>query len=256
MFIGSKVITLLNFDDTLTRQEELRRFPYELIDLRDIKGTRLYCGQEALAQVAARLGKGKRGITFIGSGDFHYVSYLLAASIACPFTLILFDHHIDLQQAPQGVAISCGSWVARALELPTLQKAIIIGPRPVSLQGIAPHYLAKLVYLPCARLSMIRQALKKTAGTVYISIDKDVLSPQEAITNWEQGSMTLGELLPALREITRQKNVAGADVCGEPYLHPLDYLRPAGQEAIRKNARANIMILQTLLSAHSYKKAS
>lgn len=83
-----------------------------------------------------------------------------------------------------------------------------------------------------------------------------MLCREDAITNWEHGSLNLAELLPALREITLQKEVAAAGVCGEASLHPLDKLRPAGREAIRKNMRANVMILRTLLLADGYKKAS
>ena len=37
-----------------------------------------------------------KGITFIGSGNYHYVSHLLLEEINKPFTLILFDHHTDM----------------------------------------------------------------------------------------------------------------------------------------------------------------
>lgn len=256
MFTGPKVVTLLNFDDTLTEQEELYRFPHDLVDLRDLKGTRMYCAPEALGEMAARLGRAKRGITLIGSGDFHYVSYLLLAAMTRPFTLILFDHHADLKDDSLDAPLSCASWVARALELPYLQKAIIIGTRGDELLRVPPRHREKVLFLRGAGKVWLRQVLNNSTGTVYINIDKDVLCREDAVTNWEQGSMTLAELLLALREITLQKEVAAADVCGEASLHPLDKLRPAGREAIRKNMRANVMILRTLLLAGSYKKAS
>ncbi|MDN5326416.1 MAG: hypothetical protein PWP41_1112 [Moorella sp. (in: firmicutes)] len=256
MFTGPKVVTLLNFDDTLTKQEELRRFPQDLVDLRDLKGTRMYCAPEALGEIAARLGRAKRGITLIGSGDFHYVSYLLLAAMTRPFTLILFDYHADLKDDPMDAPLSCASWVARALELSYLQKAIIIGARGDEMRWVPPRRREKVLFLSCTGMGWLRQVIDNSTGTVYISIDKDVLCREDAVTNWEQGSLTLAELLLALREIAQQKEVAAADVCGEASLHPLDQLCPAGREAIRKNMRANVMILRTLLLASSYKKAS
>lgn len=50
---------------------------------------------------------------------------------------------------------------------------------------------------------------------VYISIDKDVLDPSSAITNWDQGSLTLSELEQLLAVVFRQEQVIGIDICGE-----------------------------------------
>ncbi|MGI6286243.1 arginase family protein [Neomoorella humiferrea] len=251
------VITLLNFDNTLTCQEELRRFPYKVVEMGDIPGTRLYCSRDALREIAARLKKTKMGITLIGSGDFHYVSYLLASYVKTPFALILFDNHADLQPLPRGVALSCASWLRRAIELPALKKALLIGPRALPAgEKIPPQYLTKLIFLPKAYHTTLVRALKEVPPNVYISIDKDVLSPEEVITNWDQGALTLQELLSALREIMRVKNVIGADICGEPYFSPVSILLPSTQKAVRKNSRANAMILKTLMPAFTYEKAS
>ena len=37
-----------------------------------------------------------KGITFIGSGNYHYVSYFIIRRNKQAFTLILFDHHTDM----------------------------------------------------------------------------------------------------------------------------------------------------------------
>ncbi len=50
---------------------------------------------------------------------------------------------------------------------------------------------------------------------VYISIDKDVLRPQDAQTNWDQGTMSLQMLLIYIDYLFRYKHVLGVDVCGE-----------------------------------------
>lgn len=50
---------------------------------------------------------------------------------------------------------------------------------------------------------------------IYISIDKDVLSENEYKTNWDQGDMSVEELLDILELICSRRNVIGIDVCGE-----------------------------------------
>lgn len=64
-------------------------------------------------------------------------------------------------------------------------------------------------------------AEKQTSGDnrrkrdIYISIDKDVLSENEYKTNWDQGDMSVEELLDILKLICSIRNVIGIDVCGE-----------------------------------------
>ena len=53
------------------------------------------------------------------------------------------------------------------------------------------------------------------ARRVYITIDKDVLAPPAAATNWDQGQMPLEDLLAALRIIGRRCEIAGVDVVGD-----------------------------------------
>ncbi|MDP2923596.1 MAG: hypothetical protein Q8O30_07775 [Candidatus Omnitrophota bacterium] len=50
---------------------------------------------------------------------------------------------------------------------------------------------------------------------VYISIDKDCLTKDYALTNWEEGPMPLEWLLTALNIIKNKKNIVGLDITGE-----------------------------------------
>ncbi|QGP92164.1 hypothetical protein MGLY_15280 [Neomoorella glycerini] len=277
---SSMAVTLLNFDDTLTMQEELRRFIHSQVDLRDLRGTRLFCDQATLSQIAGRI-RGKKGIFFLGSGDYHYVSYLLMQTVDRPFTLVLFDNHADIKFSPAFAFLSCSSWVAWALGLPNLKKAVIIGARPDSFIGVDPGLLRKVVYVPYKQVrgelcrldrgtrpgrpprrlrgpedTFSRIITLIPTRSVYISVDKDVLHPRDAITNWEQGEMSLADLLLLLQAISRTREVCGVDICGEADLHPLDRLRPAGREAIRKNTQANVRIIQALLQTRTFKQVS
>jgi len=50
---------------------------------------------------------------------------------------------------------------------------------------------------------------------VYVSIDKDCLRGQYALTNWEEGFMSLDELLSALTLIKDNRDIVGLDIVGD-----------------------------------------
>jgi hypothetical protein len=50
---------------------------------------------------------------------------------------------------------------------------------------------------------------------VYISIDKDCLTQDYALTNWEEGLLKLEWLLGALNIIKNRKNIIGLDITGD-----------------------------------------
>jgi len=50
---------------------------------------------------------------------------------------------------------------------------------------------------------------------VYISIDKDCLKSDSAVTNWEEGYLSLDELLLMLKLIGENLNIAGVDITGD-----------------------------------------
>lgn len=275
-YVGPKVITLLEFDNALTWQQDFVRFPCRVVDLRDIRGTRLLCRGHALRQIARRL-KGETGITFLGSGDYHYVSYLLLQRIKKAFSLILFDNHADLK--PYYTYLSCGSWLGFALKLPNLKQAFIVGAQEDGLSKVNPRLLAKVVYVPYRKVNRneklhsfpnrlppieeegVQRSMRRVISlvptdAVYVSIDKDVLHEKEALTNWEQGGMHLEELLTALKEIVRAKQVCGVDVCGEIYTAPLDLFSPTVRRATVLNSLANAKIIEAILKAQTLRRAS
>lgn len=100
---------------------------------------------------------------------------------------------------------------------------------------------------------------------VYVSIDKDCLKDEYALTNWEEGRMSLKELLLMLKMIKENLDIIGLDIVGDysrpdvkgpfkkiaSYLdHPKDIrantLSPAG--VTRLNEETNLRILERLNS--------
>jgi arginase family enzyme len=58
-------------------------------------------------------------------------------------------------------------------------------------------------------------AASLAGANVYISIDKDVLSTEYALTDWDQGKLSLAELAALVQKIAASCNLVGADICGE-----------------------------------------
>lgn len=192
-------------------------------------------------------------VTLIGSGDFHHIATLLMARAREPFTLIHFDNHPDwVRLAPRW---HCGSWINQALKLPQVAKIITLGVcsddlvRPDLKGGNLPALAGgKLTLYPWSHApSRVWRRVADGPGrhyvdghihwqnlvdgdldqhlteiikgipteTIWITIDKDVLSEQDVLTNWDQGQMRLPALLHMLEVIGNAKRILGADICGE-----------------------------------------
>lgn len=158
-------------------------------DFSYIEGTQCYCSEQAAEQIRAILSRScVETVRYIGTGDYHYISLFRAELATQAFTLILYDNHPDDQDgAFDSGMLSCGNWVKRVRELP-LCRAVLWNPEADAV-------------------------LPDDAG-VFFSIDLDVLSPEFAHTNWDQGAMTLPELCSRIKAIASRSRVLGADICG------------------------------------------
>ena len=258
MGLVNKGMTVLHFDETYKLQSKLQLFPHENIDFYDLQHVNLYCEQDSLTKIEQRLAeRRKKGMTLIGSGNYHYVTSSLLKEIKEPFTLVLFDHHPDIGRSDESdTLLSCGSWVSYALKnIPMLKKAVIIGPTSLKNQDSSlPN--ATIFPYNSHRVSSKMILSNIPTNTVYISIDKDVLKKTDAITNWDQGQMSLASLLHYIEALLQYKNVYGMDICGEAKFSPDQYFDPNFQDALRKNESANIKILQTFFEGASHLKGA
>lgn len=234
----------------------MHRADFEWVDLSDIESVKRYCEKKSFAAIYNRVRKRRnRGITFIGSGNYHYVSFLLLSEIKEPFTLILFDYHTDMLENPDANIISCGSWVLHALKyLPQLKKVIIIGVEEALAKAIPKLYQEKVIAFPHHRVDLDPELPRKliaeiNTNAVYISIDKDVLSESEVYTDWEQGTLTLEKLEEMLWYISTRKKIVGEDICGEYPRSAIEYYQQGMKQIVEKNERANLNILKIALKA-------
>ncbi len=252
-------LTICNFDHVYIPQTNLLALPHTWIECEDIEHTNGYCEQDSFRLIAERLHQRRHpgGITFVGNGNYHYVSCTLLQEVDRPFTLILLDNHTDMMTNVPQHFLSCGSWVVDALlHLPLLRHVILIGTRSDLAAQIDPHFSSYITVFTSQQLretninTFISSILSSIhTDTVYISIDKDVLSPEEVETNWDQGVMTLAQLQAIVKALIHcSAKIYGVDICGELPVSPLDVFHQDKQMSIRKNEKVNLEILQTIYS--------
>lgn len=254
-------VTVLDFDHTYWPQKAFHEPPFEWIDLSDIDSAKRYCEKESFEAIDKRVKqRHNRGLTFIGSGNYHYVSFLLLSEIQEPFTLVLFDHHTDMLQSPSKNIITCGSWVLHALEfLPLLKKVIVIGVEQEFSASIPACFKEKVAVFPHQKVSddpLLSSKIMAEIQTsaVYISIDKDVLSETEVHTDWDQGNLSLEKLDKLLWFILSRKKIIGEDICGEYPLSAIEYYDQEMKQIIKKNESCNINLLKLALKSKQVAK--
>lgn len=172
--------------------------------------------------------------TLYGSGDFHHLTAVLLRRINEPFTLVSFDNHPDWDIRPPNWG--CGTWLNRALELPTLQRAVVWGCANGELnwpgrmfarrdRRLDAHPWAEKTVASSQRIwrAVTRMNWRNEFSTfasglanaaVYVTVDLDCLNEDEALTNWENGLFTAADVAWALRELRRHVRLIGGDVCG------------------------------------------
>lgn len=201
---------LLDFTHVYPIEEIKEKTDIECIDCSTLPQTNLLCSlqsEQAIKKILAMYPLS--GIHFLDSGNYHYITKFMLDRITYPFSLILIDNHSDMQESSFDDHISCGNWALDVLKKnPYLQHLLLIGPKQIHFNNV---YENKLIYT-----QNIHEAFDQLSIDIpiYISIDKDILSSKYAITNWNQGDMTLEQLKMILHDIIRYYQIIGIDICG------------------------------------------
>ncbi|WP_295097397.1 arginase family protein [uncultured Fibrobacter sp.] len=220
------------------------------IDCADISGTDCYCDDEAVETIRKRFADAgitnAHGIHFFDNGNYHYMSKIWTDMVQEPFSLVVFDHHPDMQAPRFGNILSCGGWVKKVLEENKfIDNVVIIGVadhlvdeiRAELSQASDASILSKVTFIKESEVrktgtptsfsrtptsfSRMRESLRSptesgmTEGRIYISIDKDALSPAYAATNWDQGSLDVAALKEIIAGLATSHKIIGVDICGE-----------------------------------------
>lgn len=131
---------------------------------------------------------------------------------------------------------------------PFVKHVIIVGASDELIAQVPVHLRERVLFYSQAEIDH-HQAWPSKAGKlihepVYISIDKDVLRKQDAITDWSNGDMTLMQLQAVLRIIYAHEKVIGIDITGECSA-TLDYFSELKDAEI--NNEANEELLRMIL---------
>ncbi len=289
-----KGITIFDFDGSVTAQYAfLRRFrhlritrPMTLFQ----QSARLWCGERHFCKISQSMQlENINQFSLLGSGDYHHLTLALLQQHKLPLTLVLFDNHPDWMRPPY--KYHCGSWVYTAARLPQIERIVIIGLENGDLYGkkfqdgdvesFASKKIILLPYIATESVISTQQTVKLqshlklslklgmqeildaiTTQCVYISVDKDCLKAEDAITNWEQGTLPLNTIISCIQAIREVHNVVGADTVGDYskpiFISPLKWIgslldRPANAlrmnsqtKADEVNATANIKLAVAL----------
>ena len=244
--IDFKETVITNFSGIYKNQNFYKNYAEEEIswtELSDLSGCNCYCDAEASdrirKEIQAFTGK---GLHFIDSGNYHYMTRLWLEKLQIPFRLLVFDNHTDMQPPAFGGLLSCGGWIAASLEeLPLLQEVILVGPDEEAYTQVEPDLQQKVLFLSREKLSTMTTEEKEGFFNnlsedlpLYVSVDKDVLCKGDASTTWSQGDMHLSELMSFLELVLERQNILGMDVCGECDMDSSseDFLNDHANEAI------------------------
>ena len=230
-------IILMNFSGIYKEEEFWKDRQVSWIEVQDICGTNCYCDDDAITEINKRTESySVAGVHFIDSGNYHYMTRLWLGRIKEPFCLLVYDNHTDMQPPAFGGILSCGGWIAASLdELENLKHVILVGPDEAAYDQAEDRLKERVTFLSRERLQGLTETetdkfLRDTVSSVcnwkneplplYISIDKDVLCPEDAQTTWSQGDMHLTTLLSGVQtvlECAKETDgvIAGVDICGE-----------------------------------------
>jgi hypothetical protein len=214
-----------------------------------------------------------------------------------PFNLLVLDKHPDWMC---GIPfLHCGTWLHHALCMPQVGRVFHVGGETDfdnAYRWLAPWReisSGRVVVIParrrfaCGRWAShtVRPLLEEDTNPsevlsdvlcpfrddlrsvpLYISIDKDVLTAEDAAVNWDSGLLRLPEAVAVVEAFLEaaEGRLAGADVLGDwsPVVlggalnrlcHRLDHPSPTldPMDAATRNRRANAAFLRVLMRSRS-----
>lgn len=235
------------------REKAANSTDIQWLDCSKIIGTDCYCDDDAIKEINELIENAERDsgdfnnncaeaaprIHFFDNGNYHYMSKLWTDRVQEPFTLIVFDHHPDMQPPRFGGILSCGGWVKEVLDHNKfVQNVVIIGVKDELVETVREELsqsgeagiLDKVTFvtekqflqeipafagMTCNDSAMSVGNNKSLSSNVYFSIDKDALSTAHAVTNWDQGSLSIEMLKATIARFAAGRKILGIDICGE-----------------------------------------
>lgn len=240
------ILSILNFSHIYEEERFYQHERIHWIDCTDLSGTDGFCDEKAAKEIRKRISlEPIRRIHFIDSGNYHYITRFWIEKILTPFSLVVFDHHSDMQKPLFSDLLSCGDWILDSLKkLPLLKKVILVGLSKEQEARIPTEFRDRVLCVDSSHLNLSEAQFSQLCGKfpIYISIDKDVLSKKVVNTSWDQGIMSLSQLRQMLAFLLCHREVLGIDICGE-CPDCIEFLK-----SISQNDRINLSLLKFLES--------
>ena len=208
------MLYLHNFTGIYEKQDFYKDYSYELFNDRALNGVRGYMDEEARKYLLEEIKVRSKltSIHLLDSGNYHHLSRVYLDLLNEPFNLVVYDNHTDMQFSAFGNILSCGSWIADAYEsLDYLKKIIIIGASSKYIEACEFNKDERVIFA-----DSINEVSLGNDLPIYISVDKDVISENEFISDWDQGIMPVSTLIKELKCLRDKFRIMGVDICGEP----------------------------------------
>ena len=141
-------VIIMNFTNVYKWERFSHDRNYIWLDCTHLEGTECYCDREsaeALKQLMADYPA--EAIHFIDSGNYHYLTKFWTDKLQKPFSLVVFDHHPDMQPPLFEGVISCGGWVKDVMDTnPYLRKVILVGVSEKLKEAIPETYRDRVIF--------------------------------------------------------------------------------------------------------------
>ena len=259
----SSKILLFDTDGTidpnnLTRKHSVKRINFQPIEDKVAKQVTTYKAANTVHK-SIRDNEADFKLSFYGSGDFHHFTLFMLQQYKDPFYLVMFDHHYDVGsfrwKHDNFIEYHFGSWLYSAIQLKTCLGVILVGPPehwltsrlqhiPYLKDNFNLHVIGKKESDKVVKYTDLLSNIDENAN-VYVTIDKDVLSEKELVTDWDAGTLKIKELFQMLGLLTNKvkDRLIGVDICGDPRHRDL-YERDELKEIYRNHLIFNQRIIK------------
>lgn len=233
-------IVVLNMDDEASYQiaELIKDLYPDITEVRKISNKLAHASKNAIRKAirkSVKVDEEQKVLTLYSSGGMHHYTYGLCREVADKrsesYAYFHFDHHpdygyssIDRFSSIDRKILNCGAFVRHILRDSNAQALRYVGCRSLvddewcssDVEKIGKTYDSDYKdRLECNGVEKtMERLLQNTPNDVYISMDLDVLKPEEIQTSYGNGPLLLDQLLESLDGIKRRKNIVSADALG------------------------------------------
>ena len=103
-------VTVMSFSGVYKEQEfyQSKRID-KRVEAEQVEETNCYCTEEAEEKIKKLIESySEKGIHFLDSGNYHYVTKFWMEKLTKPFALVLFDQHTDMQRFSDFFPVEAG----------------------------------------------------------------------------------------------------------------------------------------------------